>query len=760
MTLLRRVVARYLVGMEHASPEALKKYLAAHPKADRRNHQVRRTPSKPDVKVQPVPGSERQAEPDEASKKTKPSDGGSSISVAHRSKTELSGLFKPSAEVLAETVASHKAKFEAFDKEETRAAESFKTKYSPNEYVDDKTDRMTPAFAKLPLAEKLIHVGGHKLGQHFESTLSKAETKMHGRYFERWRTSAGSYDQEGMGRAEDFDHSSQELQGLASSLGVSGQGAPADDAADKETNGDVVKARRKGAKDSKLQAYAKKMYDYQQAYFKHAGLKELTLYRGINGTDVDDTSEGTDVSVNSRELASFTADPNVAKGFGRVIAFKIPVERVFASSLVRPGIGSETHGSAGSSSSFGEAEFLIMGASDLVGQAMFDPVVRTAGKKKPMVVPISNENADWLHPPRKKPTKKHKSKTEHEKQALVSFARRDVHIAQRVAARIIQGSEQSRWEAAAAELAKFNTLYAPVQKKPRDENVLRKCIMGASKMLKIRLWSSKCLEADIDAELLAASREVYALAKNKTASVDSLSAGIEHFKVAAQRAVESAAPEEFSYQGFKVINRQRFSDQACRQVLAGVDYLVGLFKKRGVVKVIGTGVARIVLVLEDDANGGATASFDSRTRELILGVSELLKGHAARILDDFTNETILHEFGHYVHRIYLTGEAREAWNEPWGDLPSLANSHKVQPKNRQQRIDPLEIVTEYGQVDQFEDFAETFVVFMAAPEKLTRTSKFRMQRALSLTGLYGKPVMRLSNVVLPPGEWKASAFRS
>lgn len=383
--LLGMIGTRDLTAMEHASPEAMEKYLAAHPKADLRKHKVRRPPS----------GNESQSE-------------SPSTSVGHKSKTELSGLLKPSAAAISETLKQHEAEFKALDKGETKAAENFKTKYTPNEYVDDKKDRMTPAFAKLPLAEKLIHVAGHKLGEHFEKTLSKAEMKMHDRYFERWRTSAGSYDHEGYGKPEDFDHSSQELQGLASSLGVAGHSAPEDDEANEATKGDVAKARRNGAKDPKLQAYVKKMYDYQQAYFKHAGLEELTLYRGVKGDAVDGASEGSDISIDSRELASFTADPNVAKGFGRVIAFKVPVERVFASSLVRPGIGSEAHGhDAGSSASFGEAEFLIMGASDLKGKAMFDPVSRTAAaKKKRIVVPISNENADWLHPPKKHPKKK------------------------------------------------------------------------------------------------------------------------------------------------------------------------------------------------------------------------------------------------------------------------------------------------------------------------------------------------------------------
>jgi len=65
------------------------------------------------------------------------------------------------------------------------------------------------------------------------------------------------------------------------------------------------------------------------------------------------------------------------------------------------------------------------------------------------------------------------------------------------------------------------------------------------------------------------------------------------------------------------------------------------------------------------------------------------------------------------------------------------------PKGKSEMSD-LGIVSDYGATDEQEDFAETFVAFMSAPEKLTPTSKFRMQRALSLSGLYGKPVMRLA----------------
>jgi hypothetical protein len=298
------------------------------------------------------------------------------------------------------------------------------------------------------------------------------------------------------------------------------------------------------------------------------------------------------------------------------------------------------------------------------------------------------------------------------------------------------------WGKAVQALHKFNSTFATVEKKPNDPVVLRKAVTAIRKLVDINIWVDKCLTKERYADFLESARTIYRLSQDKNAEPAALLAGIEGYKAAVQRALNSSASESFTYQGFKVVNEQRFSEELCRKVLQGLDYLKALFKKRGVVNLIEDGISRVVLV--NDAN--ATAYFHNGTREMVISVEEITKG-SARILDDFINETILHEFGHYVHRNYIRGEAEEAWNEPWGDLPSLADPRTPRGPNnkRKEQLDPLEIVTEYGKVDKYEDFAETFVVFMSAPEKLTPTANFRMQRALSLSGLYGKPVMRLSS---------------
>lgn len=304
------------------------------------------------------------------------------------------------------------------------------------------------------------------------------------------------------------------------------------------------------------------------------------------------------------------------------------------------------------------------------------------------------------------------------------------------------------WNDAVGDLHEFNSLYAQVERKPQDKGVLTKCVGRADKMTKLFVWAKKCLSDGAYAKILSAWREIGKIAKTRGAPEDDLRATLERFKTATQEALDGTAPETFTYQGFHVDNREHFADDLCRKTLEGVDFLKALFKKRGVDHLLEQGVARILLVL--DAEG--SAFFDSGKRELTLSVPELSKARQGRFVDTFTGEAILHEFGHYVHRNFITGEAREAWDEPWGDLQSLAdpNTPRTDPRRKEQ-LDPLEIVTDYGKTDKYEDFAETFMIFMAAPEKLTPTAKYRMQRALSLSGLYGRPVLRMATdaVTLP-----------
>ena len=81
---------------------------------------------------------------------------------------------------------------------------------------------------------------------------------------------------------------------------------------------------------------------------------------------------------------------------------------------------------------------------------------------------------------------------------------------------------------------------------------------------------------------------------------------------------------------------------------------------------------------------------------------------------------------------------------PETTVAELSKSDPTINKAVKDALAKLEIVSDYGQTNEKEDFAETFVAFLGAPEKLTPTSKFRMQRTLSLANFYNKPVMRLA----------------
>jgi hypothetical protein len=82
-------------------------------------------------------------------------------------------------------------------------------------------------------------------------------------------------------------------------------------------------------------------------------------------------------------------------------------------------------------------------------------------------------------------------------------------------------------------------------------------------------------------------------------------------------------------------------------------------------------------------------------------------------------------------------------NHPMLDEASV---EKVRAEDRSvdEALDALGIPTAYGRTNVKEDFAETFVLWMVHPERLSEQARNRMGRALWLSGFYGKPVMRVA----------------
>jgi hypothetical protein len=345
---------------------------------------------------------------------------------------------------------------------------------------------------------------------------------------------------------------------------------------------------------------------------------------------------------------------------------------------------------------------------------------------------------------------------------------------------------------------------------------------------------------------------------------------LDMYRQAIQDILKEVGDERFTYQGFEIRNYERMSDTMCRTILEGVDYVVALFKRRGMEHLLSKGVTSVELVPSIKGESNTYGEYWPTTRHIVLTAKGVLAGKGTFIA--WVNEIFLHEFGHFVHLAYLPPDAKAVWDQGWDEVRDkkkqyaeafeyvtaserskffnllesnywdvsrvgqklkgvakikfgvwlrspLIGGPLITPKafrltkdgefvasffrnptehvkerrgddytqadfdhikkqmlsklglgyndnlpitvdvveelrksdpSMQRAVDDalakLDIVSDYGKMNEKEDFAESFVAFLAAPEKLTQTAKFRMQQALSLAGLYGKPVMRLAGL--------------
>lgn len=370
-------------------------------------------------------------------------------------------------------------------------------------------------------------------------------------------------------------------------------------------------------------------------------------------------------------------------------------------------------------------------------------------------------------------------------------------------------------------------------------------------------------------------RTLYEIEKGE-GEIETAFALLEVYSKALQSVLDKVAPAKFSYHGFEVDNGERFTESLARGMLEGIDYIVGLFKRRGCEKLLSAGLQRVYLSYETKSFGASETAhglYITAKRSIVL-TPKVTGSGGGRFLKDWVNEVFLHEFGHHVHLSYLGAEAKRFWDSGWQQVDEkkleLDNTvrfvtsderrryfelwkkvgwdiakavAKLEPLDKvkfgvwlrapltgdplitakqfrltehgksvvkflkdpdavmledydlrrgdsdyERRFDhrrkqlfsklgidyggkfsvpsavadellkanpglskavddaiaALEIPSWYGKENEKEDFAETFVAFMDAPEKLTPTSKYRMQRTLWLSGLYGKKVVRLA----------------
>lgn len=357
--------------------------------------------------------------------------------------------------------------------------------------------------------------------------------------------------------------------------------------------------------------------------------------------------------------------------------------------------------------------------------------------------------------------------------------------------------------------------------------------------------------------------------------LDEFKKALEIYRDALERVVQAQGPESFSYQGFRILNQDRLGERVLRTMLDSVDFVVALFKKRGVTPLLKETVSVInILPRESMYTLSQTASGLYHIRQKTISLStRILREGSGRFMENWVHEVLLHEIGHHLHLHLLPKPAKQVWDAAWGpiqekklelkaisetevakffdllvftkfnlkaaikklrdpmqkikfglwlrnpmvgdslitpkqlrwtssgkylvsfytdrerfmkknygveptdsdyqekvervdgrlkdklgfgmgripilqDIQELSKSDPIFTKAVKEVLDKLDIVSDYGKTDEMEDFAETFVTFMAAPSKLTPTAKFRMQQALSIANLYNKTVMKLADQFL------------
>lgn len=341
---------------------------------------------------------------------------------------------------------------------------------------------------------------------------------------------------------------------------------------------------------------------------------------------------------------------------------------------------------------------------------------------------------------------------------------------------------------------------------------------------------------------------------------------------AVQKKLDQVGPDRLTYQGFKIRNWENFAKPQLRKALDVIDYLVAMFRKRGVEKLLSQTINTINLswLYEGDPTGYAMV-YQAANRAVGIFLAHFQQAQKGRVSGAaFAHESIVHELGHHVHLSYLHPDAKAEWDagwnpvdsarekidqtakvtfadrkkffdlikrsgwdpkkagrklkgidrmkflgwlynpaynriistpgqvrltgygrnlfeffkDPdawgrktliiedegqlqeaikkqyqkklevlfltpdWGTLPldsKTVEQIRKEDKTVDAALDALELPSQYARTNVKEDFADTFAAFIIDPAKLSKQARYRMERVLSLSGLYGKPVMRIAD---------------
>ena len=115
-------------------------------------------------------------------------------------------------------------------------------------------------------------------------------------------------------------------------------------------------------------ASLKAMYDHTQAQLKEAGLKTVTVYRGLEAEEYRNLKPGEVVNVSGNAMESWSFNPKTANYFadreGVVLKMEVPIERVIGTSKTGYGCLPESEVVVLGGQNFGQARIMDTGEID------------------------------------------------------------------------------------------------------------------------------------------------------------------------------------------------------------------------------------------------------------------------------------------------------------------------------------------------------------------------------------------------------------
>lgn len=124
--------------------------------------------------------------------------------------------------------------------------------------------------------------------------------------------------------------------------------------------------------------------------------------------------------------------------------------------------------------------------------------------------------------------------------------------------------------------------------------------------------------------------------------------------------------ETFTWKGVKFVN-EGWTEPQVREVLDALEWVMDLFKRRGLAPLLKQGLKRVVLQETRDGFDDSSADgwYDADTKEIRLTPDTRNLKTMSRFLKNWQAEVFLHEFGHHVHMSLLPRAAKEFWDSGW-----------------------------------------------------------------------------------------------